>query len=67
MMPRICIFVLAECQDGWFGEDCNSMCGHCNGTEVCDKESGYCSACAQGYMGALCIEGAVDTSRVGMS
>ena len=63
MQLRICIFILVQCQDGWYGEDCISTCGHCNGSESCDKEDGQCSTCEDGYRGTLCIEGAEDSSQ----
>ena len=34
--------LFAECDDGFYDDNCNSTCGHCLNGEICDKKTGHC-------------------------
>ncbi|XP_062569338.1 platelet endothelial aggregation receptor 1-like, partial [Saccostrea cucullata] len=45
-----------ECADGYYGQNCSSICGNCLGGR-CDKENGSClSGCQQNWKEPLCQE-----------
>ena len=47
----------AECNDGFFGDDCSQEC-HCSDGDTCAKENGECPAmCAAGWNGTDCQDG----------
>ncbi|XP_052692392.1 multiple epidermal growth factor-like domains protein 10 [Crassostrea angulata] len=40
------------CDDGEYGQNCQYMCtGNCINGEACDKASGHCRSCVEGYQG----------------
>lgn len=43
---------------GYYGEQCNSICGHCLNNSACDHDTGVCEqGCEPGYEGEKCIKG----------
>lgn len=51
----IYIFFLIECDDGTYGTNCSSNCGHCYQGQLCDKETGACpEGCGARYDGMYC-------------
>ncbi|PVD24663.1 hypothetical protein C0Q70_15148 [Pomacea canaliculata] len=47
----------AECKDGWYGENCGEVCGHClRGNTTCDNKIGYCPSCGGAFQPPLCKE-----------
>lgn len=43
------------CDDGEYGQNCQYMCtGNCINGEACDKASGHCRSCVEGYQGFKC-------------
>ncbi|KAK3783666.1 hypothetical protein RRG08_059854 [Elysia crispata] len=43
-----------QCEDGWFGPDCQYQC-HCAGSAPCNKHDGSCSSgCHQDWFGPAC-------------
>jgi len=43
----------AECQDGYWGDGCNTVCGACADNAFCDKKTGECpGACAKDWESA---------------
>lgn len=53
---RICYYLIhEECDDGTFGTNCSSACGHCHQGQACDKKTGSCpKECDSGYEGIYC-------------
>ncbi|XP_071097868.1 uncharacterized protein [Haliotis cracherodii] len=52
----LCEVQVLVCGDGWFGNDCEHQCQCRDSSEVCDKQSGYCSSgCAVGRYGDGCL------------
>lgn len=53
---RICYYLIhVECDDGTFGTNCSSACGHCHQGQACDKKTGSCpKECDSGYEGIYC-------------
>ena len=48
-------YILQDCDDGTFGEDCNSTCGHCVYEETCFHINGTClDGCVPGFIGEQC-------------
>lgn len=46
------------CTTGYYGEKCNSICGHCLNNSACDQVTGVCEqGCEPGYEGENCTEG----------
>ncbi|XP_034319044.2 uncharacterized protein [Magallana gigas] len=44
-----------RCDDGTFGTNCSSTCGHCHKGKPCDKKTGACpKECDPGYEGLYC-------------
>lgn len=44
-----------ECDDGTYGTNCGSNCGHCYQGQSCDKKTGACLyGCGPGYDGMYC-------------
>lgn len=49
------ICILVGCDDGTFGTNCSSTCGHCHKGMPCDKKTGACpKECDPGYEGLYC-------------
>lgn len=49
------IYILVGCDDGTFGTNCSSTCGHCHKGQPCDKKTGACpKGCGPGYEGIYC-------------
>lgn len=47
-----------ECDDGKFGQNCSSLCGHCHDKEQCHYINGTCfNGCDDGYQGNDCTQG----------
>lgn len=45
------------CTAGYYGEQCNGICGHCLNNSACD-DTGVCEqGCEPGYEGEKCIKG----------
>ena len=43
------------CQNGKYGRECNSTCGHCQSEDHCHPTNGTClNGCELGYHGILC-------------
>ena len=56
MLIELCI--LQACEDGYYGKECNSTCGHCFYQNDCFHENGTClNGCKLGYSGELCQKG----------
>jgi hypothetical protein len=46
------------CNDGVFGENCDSSCGRCLDSQPCHNINGAClNGCESGYIGSNCTEG----------
>lgn len=44
-----------ECDNGWYGFECNETCGHCRNVTNCSNIDGIClNGCAAGFEGNLC-------------
>lgn len=59
-----CFFLLlsVECSFGYFGEQCNGICGHCKDNSACHHITGTCAkGCAPGYRFPKCTEGIYHT------
>lgn len=59
-----CFFLLlsVECSFGYFGEQCNGICGHCKDNSACHHFTGTCAkGCAPGYRFPKCTEGIYHT------
>ncbi|XP_041347574.1 multiple epidermal growth factor-like domains protein 11 [Gigantopelta aegis] len=50
----LCEIQVFVCTDFWYGEDCDKTCNCRNETEVCDKKTGRCTACPDGWTGDSC-------------
>ena len=50
--------LLSECDNGWYGVNCSSSCGHClGGGEQCQHVNGTClSGCVPGWQDGLCTD-----------
>ena len=49
--------IYIECEDGFFGSDCTSVCGHCLNANQCHLSNGTClNGCSPGYIGTQCEE-----------
>lgn len=44
---------ISECPDGRFGLNCVNEC-HCRNLEPCDKQTGRCPQCYDGWIGPSC-------------
>lgn len=50
-----CNLIHVECDQGTFGTNCSSVCGHCHQRQSCDMETGACpKGCDSGYQGIYC-------------
>lgn len=50
-------FLLTECQQGKFGENCADQCGSCANNETCNHVNGTCpSGCDAHHFGDTCKE-----------
>lgn len=50
--------LLEACDDGLFGENCNTSCGRCLNSEPCHHINGSCAkGCESGFQGWNCTEG----------
>lgn len=55
-----CVF-FKECSAGYFGENCNSSCGHCLNETACNHINGTCDEeCEPGYQAPYCIDGKIN-------
>ena len=53
------------CENGYYGIECNSTCGHCSIQNDCFHENGTCfNGCELGYSGDLCQNGKVNTKHL---
>ncbi|XP_041348062.1 scavenger receptor class F member 1-like [Gigantopelta aegis] len=50
----LCEIQVFVCTDFWYGEDCDKTCNCRNQTEVCNKTTGGCTACPDGWNGTAC-------------
>lgn len=51
-----------ECSSGYFGEQCNGICGHCKDISACHHITGTCAeGCVPGYRFPKCTEGIYHT------
>lgn len=49
---------ILECDEGTFGQNCSSVCGHCLDKKQCNNINGTCpNGCDSGYQGSHCTEG----------
>ena len=47
--------LIAECEEGEYGSNCEGRCGRCADGEACDKETGLCAdGCKRGWQGDKC-------------
>lgn len=55
---RYFVSLLKGCDDGVFGENCNTSCGRCISSEPCHHINGTCmNGCESGFHGWNCTEG----------
>lgn len=48
-------FIPIACDRGWYGADCNGICGHCRDVDQCSHINGTClTGCSAGFQGDLC-------------
>lgn len=48
------------CSEGYFGENCNSSCGHCLNETACHHINGTCDdECDPGYQAPYCKDGKI--------
>lgn len=48
-------FFIIECDNGTYGTNCSSNCGHCYQGQLCDKETGACpEGCGARYDRMYC-------------
>ncbi|XP_070193934.1 scavenger receptor class F member 1-like [Littorina saxatilis] len=47
-----------DCANGHYNRssDCSGQCGHCDGGNPCNKDTGYCGRCEPGWKPLLCQE-----------
>lgn len=51
----VSVYKLLECENGTFGENCHSKCGHCLEVSHCHFINGSClKGCSHGYKGDQC-------------
>ncbi|XP_025108223.1 receptor-type tyrosine-protein phosphatase kappa-like isoform X3 [Pomacea canaliculata] len=53
-MINICEVQVWVCDNGWYGDNCTQVCGHCGGDSFCDKKTGSCTSCQTGFQLPLC-------------
>ncbi|XP_025108285.1 multiple epidermal growth factor-like domains protein 10 [Pomacea canaliculata] len=53
---NLCQVQVWVCEDGWYGDNCTQVCGHCAGGSVCDKINGNCTSCQTGFQLPNCTE-----------
>lgn len=52
------IFIRLECIAGYFGDDCERICGYCLDNTTCHHVTGSCSiGCQPGYQELNCTKG----------
>ena len=56
IMSSVAMYLLTDCNDSFYGQDCKKTCGHCADDEVCNKTTGNCSTCTPGWTLPLCKE-----------
>lgn len=50
--------LFSECLAGFYGENCNYLCGHCLNEKTCHHINGMCDEeCYTGYQTPLCTKG----------
>lgn len=58
MLLLISTLCLSECTIGYYGEQCNTSCGHCLNNSGCHHVTGACvKGCEPGYQEPTCKEG----------
>lgn len=45
---------LADCEPGWFGENCTNVCPHLCKDKICKEETGECVSCTGQSIGPTC-------------
>lgn len=52
------IFYGKACEEGMYGVNCSTPCGHCLDSDQCHHINGTCiSGCDSGYQGIKCLKG----------
>ncbi|KAK7103069.1 hypothetical protein V1264_021197 [Littorina saxatilis] len=51
---NLCEVEVLSCNDAYWGLWCNKTCGNCGNGEVCDKVTGHCTSCLQGWELPMC-------------
>ncbi|KAK3091928.1 hypothetical protein FSP39_023778 [Pinctada imbricata] len=52
------VSVIAMCSKGYFGPQCQDVCGYCHEGAACRPTDGHClRGCSAGWMGAMCKTG----------
>lgn len=60
MLRLIYFFFFKACSAGYFGENCNSSCGHCLNEAACHHINGTCDEeCNPGYQAPYCTDGKI--------
>lgn len=51
------VWIIAECNDGMYGDRCKNQCGHCSNMSQCHHVNGTClTGCQPGYTNGFCKE-----------
>lgn len=59
-MLMLIFFFFKACSAGYFGENCNSSCGHCLNEAACHHINGTCDEeCNPGYQEPYCKDGKI--------
>ena len=54
----VCKLYLSECDAGFYGDSCASVCGRCKSGTACNHVTGTCyGGCETGYTGDMCLQG----------
>lgn len=49
------MFLLLDCPEGYYGDECKEICGHCKNSTICHHINGTCiHGCEPGYIGDYC-------------
>lgn len=50
-----CLNAISECLHGYYGSNCDNICGYCASGTMCNKFTGQCSrGCEDSYLGVMC-------------